>query len=110
MPISKINRAKWTGGVVQAVEYLLCKCEGLNLNPSPIKKQTNKKQLERPMTVRVNLLIEEKDLVVLLKGCYYSDVSLIINISYMAVPKNCTQSAVKQCPNGSDGNIYLKNI
>jgi hypothetical protein len=28
----------------------------------------------------------------------------------MAVPKNCTQSAVKQCPNGSDGNIYLKNI
>jgi hypothetical protein len=25
--ISKISRAKWTGGVAQAVEYLLCNCE-----------------------------------------------------------------------------------
>jgi hypothetical protein len=26
-PISKINRAKWTGDVAQAAEHLLCKCE-----------------------------------------------------------------------------------
>jgi hypothetical protein len=26
-PISKITRAKWTGGVAQVVEYLLCKCK-----------------------------------------------------------------------------------
>jgi hypothetical protein len=24
---NKITRAKWTGGVAQAVEHLLCKCE-----------------------------------------------------------------------------------
>jgi hypothetical protein len=29
-PISKITRAKWTGGVAQAAERLLCKCEALN--------------------------------------------------------------------------------
>jgi hypothetical protein len=32
--ISKIIRAKWTEGVVQAVEHLLCKCEALSSNPS----------------------------------------------------------------------------
>jgi hypothetical protein len=39
-PISKITRAKWTGGMVQAVEHLLCKCEALssNYNPSPKNK------------------------------------------------------------------------
>jgi hypothetical protein len=34
-PISKITRAKWTGGVAQLVEYLLCKCEALSSNSSP---------------------------------------------------------------------------
>jgi hypothetical protein len=43
--ISKISRAKWTRGMVHAVEYLLCKSEALSSNPSPTKnKQTNKKQ------------------------------------------------------------------
>jgi hypothetical protein len=28
-PISKINMAKWTGGVGEAVECLLCKCKVL---------------------------------------------------------------------------------
>jgi hypothetical protein len=37
-PISKITRAKWTSGMAQAVEYLLCKCEALNSNPSSNKK------------------------------------------------------------------------
>jgi hypothetical protein len=37
--ISKITRAKWTGDVAQAVEHLLCKCEVLSPNPSPIQKQ-----------------------------------------------------------------------
>jgi hypothetical protein len=42
-PISKITRAKWTGGVAQAKEHLLCKCKTLNSNPNPnrIKKQKN---------------------------------------------------------------------
>jgi hypothetical protein len=34
-PISKIIRAKWTGGVAQLVECLLSKCKALNSNPSP---------------------------------------------------------------------------
>jgi hypothetical protein len=38
-PISKIARAKWTGGVAQAVEHLLCECEALSSNPSPTKTQ-----------------------------------------------------------------------
>jgi hypothetical protein len=29
--------------VVQAVEYLLCKCEALSSKPSPIKKEKEKK-------------------------------------------------------------------
>jgi hypothetical protein len=37
-PIFKITRAKWTGGVVQVVECLLCKCEILSSNSSPTKK------------------------------------------------------------------------
>jgi hypothetical protein len=38
-PISKITTAKWTGGVTQAVEHLLCKHKGLSLNPSFTKKE-----------------------------------------------------------------------
>jgi hypothetical protein len=38
-PISKINRAKWTGGVAQMVERLLCKCEALRSNSPPQKKK-----------------------------------------------------------------------
>jgi hypothetical protein len=34
-PISKIIRAKWTAGVAQAVEHLLCKCKDLSSNPRP---------------------------------------------------------------------------
>jgi hypothetical protein len=37
-PISKITKAKWTGGVVQAVEHLLCKLEALSSNPYTAKK------------------------------------------------------------------------
>jgi hypothetical protein len=33
-PISKITRAKWTGGVTQAVQHLPCKHEVLSSNPS----------------------------------------------------------------------------
>jgi hypothetical protein len=38
-PISKITRAKWTGGMAQAIEHLLCKCEALSSNPSLTKKK-----------------------------------------------------------------------
>jgi hypothetical protein len=38
--ISKITRAKWTGGVAQAVEHLLYKHEALSSKPSPIKKKS----------------------------------------------------------------------
>jgi hypothetical protein len=37
--ISKITRAKWTGGVAQAVEHLLCKPEVLSSNSSPRKRK-----------------------------------------------------------------------
>jgi hypothetical protein len=39
--ISKIITAKWTGDVVQAVEYLLCKYETLSSNPNPTKINTH---------------------------------------------------------------------
>jgi hypothetical protein len=38
-PISKITKAKWTGGVTQAVESLLCKCKALSSNPILTKKK-----------------------------------------------------------------------
>jgi hypothetical protein len=41
-PISKITRVKWTPGVAQAVEHLLCKWQALGSNPSYTK--TNKQQ------------------------------------------------------------------
>jgi hypothetical protein len=46
-PISKITRAKQTGGVIQGAECLLCKCEPLSSNPSPLhnKKFKNKCQM-----------------------------------------------------------------
>jgi hypothetical protein len=39
VPISKITRAKWAGGVAQAIKYLLCKHKTLNLNLSFAKKE-----------------------------------------------------------------------
>jgi hypothetical protein len=38
-PISKITRAKWTGGVVQTIECQLCKLEALTSNPCPTKNK-----------------------------------------------------------------------
>jgi hypothetical protein len=37
--IYKITTAKWTGGVAQVVECLVCKYEVLSSNPSPTKKK-----------------------------------------------------------------------
>jgi hypothetical protein len=48
-PISKITRAKWTGGVVQAVERLFCKSEALSSNPSPTKKKKTTKLSQLPL-------------------------------------------------------------
>jgi hypothetical protein len=31
------NQSKWTGGEVQAIEPLLCKCDALSSNSSPTK-------------------------------------------------------------------------
>jgi hypothetical protein len=40
-PISTITRAKWTGGVAQELESLLCKHEALNSSSVPQKKLNN---------------------------------------------------------------------
>jgi hypothetical protein len=37
--MSKLTRAKWTGGVVQAAKRLLCKLEALSSNPNPTKRK-----------------------------------------------------------------------
>jgi hypothetical protein len=42
--ISKITREKWIGDVAQKVKCLLCKCEGLSLNPSPTKRKRKKRK------------------------------------------------------------------
>jgi hypothetical protein len=49
-PISKISRAKWTGGIDQVVEFLLWKCEALSSNPSPTKKKKQPKT--KPKTAK----------------------------------------------------------
>jgi hypothetical protein len=41
-PFPKITRVKWTGGVAQAIECLLCKGKALSSNPSPIKTDKQK--------------------------------------------------------------------
>jgi hypothetical protein len=38
-PYIKITRVKWTGGVTQMVECLLCKGEALSSDPNPIKNK-----------------------------------------------------------------------
>jgi hypothetical protein len=38
-PISKITKAKWTGGMVQGVEHLLCKHKVLSSNSNHTKKK-----------------------------------------------------------------------
>jgi hypothetical protein len=43
-PIPKITRAKWTGGVAQALEYLLCKHEAKCKPQSRQKKKTKNKK------------------------------------------------------------------
>jgi hypothetical protein len=40
-PISNITRVKWTEGVAQEIECLLCKDKTLNSNVSPTKKRKN---------------------------------------------------------------------
>jgi hypothetical protein len=42
--ISKITRAKWTGGVAQAIESLLCMHKALSSNPSITKKESESDQ------------------------------------------------------------------
>jgi hypothetical protein len=39
IPISKITKAKLSGGVAQAVEHLLYKCKALKSTPIPSKKK-----------------------------------------------------------------------
>jgi hypothetical protein len=34
------RRAKWTGGMAQAIDHLLYKGKALSLNPSPTRKKT----------------------------------------------------------------------
>jgi hypothetical protein len=42
--ISKRTRAKWTGGVAEAFELLLCKLEALSSTPSPTKRKKRKEK------------------------------------------------------------------
>jgi ABC-type uncharacterized transport system auxiliary subunit len=39
--ISKITRAKWSGGMNQMVEHLLSKCKDLSSNSSTVKRKCN---------------------------------------------------------------------
>jgi hypothetical protein len=41
----KITRAKWSRGMAQVVECLLCKCEALSSNLKPTKKKKKPKNL-----------------------------------------------------------------
>jgi hypothetical protein len=52
-----IARAKWTGGVAQAIELLLCKCKTLSSNPSPSKKKKKKKEGRTHMVFCLDAII-----------------------------------------------------
>jgi hypothetical protein len=55
-PISKITRAKWTGGVAQVVQHLLCKYKILSSNPSlPATRPPQKKR--NPTKIILKILI-----------------------------------------------------
>jgi hypothetical protein len=43
-PISKITRTKWTGGVTQVVELLLCKGKALGSNSGFFKRKKERKE------------------------------------------------------------------
>jgi hypothetical protein len=47
-PISKITREKWTRGLAQVVEHLVCKCKAQSSNSCPNK--TNKKLQQHECT------------------------------------------------------------
>jgi hypothetical protein len=52
-PVSKITRAKWTGGVAQAIQHLLCKCKTPSSNPGPPNKKKNCFSVPNDMVVLV---------------------------------------------------------
>jgi hypothetical protein len=47
-PISNTTRAKWTEGMVQVTQCMLCKHEALSSNPRPIKGRKKKKNKNKP--------------------------------------------------------------
>jgi hypothetical protein len=49
--ISKIGTAKWTGGVVQVVLYLLCKCEALSPIPASPTNVTTHQSSYLPLAI-----------------------------------------------------------
>jgi hypothetical protein len=63
--ISRATRAKWTGGVAQVVDHLICKCKALSSNPSLTKKKKEKEKKKETQQylyhgeVLLNLLILE---------------------------------------------------
>jgi hypothetical protein len=50
---SKTIKAKWTGGVAQIVEHLLCKGKALNSNHSPIKTKKQTKKSYRAIVTKI---------------------------------------------------------
>jgi hypothetical protein len=54
-PISKITRAKLTGGVAQEVEWQLCKHKALSSNPSPTKAKKNKTNDTLPLSYAITV-------------------------------------------------------
>jgi hypothetical protein len=42
--ISKITSTKWTGGMAEVIEHLLCNHEALSSNPSTTKKKQKKEE------------------------------------------------------------------
>jgi hypothetical protein len=52
----KITTTKWTGGMAQAVEHLLCKCEALGSNTSPTKERERERDRKYKTTLKCYFL------------------------------------------------------
>jgi hypothetical protein len=57
-PTSKITRAKWTGGLAQAVQCLFCKCEVLSSNPSLTKTKSKKSTYQLNISLILKLKMQ----------------------------------------------------
>jgi hypothetical protein len=95
--IAKITRVKWTGGVAQAVECLLCKCEARSSSSSP--KQNKQQQTTHEFYLHtfssLNELCSSKCFLFLLTYSSMDSISLK-RASWSFLKSRCSQNTISK--------------